>query len=115
MLRTEFGETAIVVGKGGANTCFWQINDNDRHIGFPNKLIGILQRLARQEHLQYRVTHGDSCFNTLSCETALGKVPKSGAFIEGFTEKDGWQRAYNARSSITGDLRWLAVKRGSVR
>lgn len=40
MFLAEFGGTKMLVGKGGANTCFWQFGAGNRQIGYPNELMG---------------------------------------------------------------------------
>ncbi len=106
----EFAGTKLVVGKGGANTMFWQVGDGERKLGYPNDLLVLLDRLGRQECVAYlHAGRDESERRVLSREAALRFVPESGARIYGVTERGEKVVAYAARSNLSGRMSWMKV------
>jgi hypothetical protein len=49
-MLVEFAGTKLLIGKGGANTCFFTFGDGERQIDYPAKMLTLLHRLGRQTH-----------------------------------------------------------------
>lgn len=95
-LLATHGNVLYIVGKGGANTCFYKIGDDERQICYPNDLIEFLTKLAAQKYSSYSIYTKDKKLvkkglNTL--DKALAIIPKSsGMWIVGISSTDNVKR-----------------------
>ena len=110
LLRVEFCETSVTMGRGGFNTCFIIFGDGKRLLDFPNKILEKLDRLGRQAHVRYIVTDGkrEKAFWTLAQATKY--PPRKGLLIQGVGPNGTGNTIYTARSSMRGTMSWIRTK-----
>ena len=97
-LLTEYGGVQYVVGKGGINTAFYKIGDEERQVCYPEELIIFLTNLTKQKYASFaicnkqkQVVYGP--FPELG--KCKGKVPKKpGFYIVGIDERKKLHRLY---------------------
>jgi hypothetical protein len=95
-LLATHGSVLYIVGKGGANTCFYKIGDDERQVCYPNDLIEFLTKLAAQKYSSYSIYTKDKKLvkkgiNTLDKALAIGPVG-SGMWIVGLSSTDNVKR-----------------------
>ena len=101
---------SLLVGRGGANTCFYKFGDRERELDYPNKVLELLDQLARQSHVMYRIRWGTHEYlQYFSRERALKKEPQRGDEMFGVTVNGREELVYEARSAVNGRLRWIGV------
>lgn len=109
-LYMNVGGLQFIVGKGGINTAFYKIGDEERQVCYPHELVTFLTKLAKRKHVAYAVyTKDKKCIfgPTLELETCLKfKKCKPGAFIVGINEHNKLLRLYYSSPGLHA-LQWL--------
>ena len=110
MILAEFAGTKMLVGKGGANTFFWTFGSGDRQIGYPNELLGLLERLGRQKHVLYMlIDAAKTKTEKFSLDELLEAKPRRGDVVFSVS-MDGVQAPlYRARLNIKNEFAWKKV------
>ena len=86
-----------IVGRGGANTCFYKIGEAERKVCYPQELLDFLKQRASDKFVSYSIYTKDKKLvkrNILSLDDALATKPKyAGMWLVGVTPT-GKKRLY---------------------
>jgi len=108
LMTVDVLDRKFMIGRGGANTCFWQVGDSQRHIGYPNDLLTMLDTLAKQGHIGYKIHYRDGrCQTFLARKAALRVSPNDATIIEGINEDNSVNRLFLARKNIGNEAKWI--------
>lgn len=110
MIQVEFLGKKIVVGKGGANTIFYTFGKGKRQICYPDSILKILDKLARQQYVLYRVgSKAEGGVTKFDRDHALAVEPRPGAEIIGVDAKGSKRTVFRAKKDLAGKLKWIKV------
>lgn len=110
MVQVDFLKRKLIIGKGGANTCFYVFGNGKRRICYPNVLLGILDKLVRQPYVVYRVEAGGKTTVRYSSEHATRTAPTTGARIIGVAADGVECLVYRAKRDLSGTLKWIRAR-----
>ena len=103
-----------IVGRGGANTCFYKIGDQERQICYPNDLVKFLTKLASQKYASYSVYSKERKLlkkGFISLDEALAYKPKgAGMWIVGVTQDNKKRKLYYSVSGLRSND-WVKVEK----
>ena len=110
-LVTVAGVTYLV-GKGGANTMFYRINDGSMEYKYPDEMLEIVKSWSGEKYSSYALykgkKKGKNTYATL--DDVRGKVPKeykSNLYIVGETKEGKKTRLFKLHDTLEG-LKWIA-------
>lgn len=109
-MLTTHGGLQYIVGKGGANTCFYTIGTQERQLCYPDELVKVLTRLASQKYACYAIC--DKSKNILrdglqTLEQAKGIKPKrAGLYLVGIDARGKKHRLYYSSAGLV-DNTWV--------
>jgi hypothetical protein len=110
MILAEFAGTSMLVGKAGVNTCFWTFGSGDRQFGYPNELMGLLERLGRQEHVLYMlVDAAKTKTEKFLLSELLEAKPRRGDVVVSVSMDGVEAPLYCARRNIKNEFAWRKV------
>lgn len=107
-LLLSVGGVQYIVGKGGVNTAFYIIGDNERVVCYPYELLDKIKSWSESGFASYMVvdTHYDPPRRKLAptddLEGILDKTPKPGYLIVGIKRDGKKQRLYLAKKTLSG-------------
>jgi hypothetical protein len=105
----EFAGTRIIIGRGGANTCFYTFGSGKRKIDYPTKLLKLLDAYARQAYPLYQIIDSDEIIKTTFSESnAKGTQPERGWTLQGVDVDSNKTILCIARQNVRGKLDWIA-------
>lgn len=99
----------VVVGKGGANTIFFTFGSGKRQICFPDRILAILDKLARQPFVLYTVYVGKGSAVKFDRDHALKVQPLVGSTIMGKTVHGKTATVFRGRKDLSGNVRWMKI------
>jgi hypothetical protein len=106
-MLVEFAGTKILIGKGGANTCFVTLGDGERQIDYPAKLLNLLHRLGRQKHPYYaKIPLRGERTNAFFLSDLLDQPPVSGDTLVGVSVESIKETLYRAKRNARNILFW---------
>lgn len=108
-LLTQVSGLNLLVGKGGVNTAFYVIGDNERKICYPDELLAMLDNMARAKFAVYKVmrTREDIAGVYSTLKEAKASKPIKGFFIIGVTQDSKHRKLYYAASGLVNGT-WAA-------
>lgn len=112
MAHVEYAGTKALVGRGGANTCFYVFGEGERRVDYPAKVLRLLDRLGRQSHALYRVEVDESGRGKtlLSRERAMAVRPRVGWRLTGVDADGAKTIVAVARRDVRGQPSWIPVR-----
>lgn len=112
-LLTSRGSINYIVGKGGVNTCFYVLGENERVVCYPQELVDMLTKLSKEKYSEYVIVNQAKkrlSKAKLTLAEALEIKPKStGAYIVGVTDSGKMSRLYYSSKGLNG-ITWNRFK-----
>lgn len=100
-----------LVGKGGANTMFYRINDGEMKYEYPDKMLDIVKSWSGEKYSAFALykgkKKGKKTYATL--EEAKGKLPKdfvNNLYIVGETKEGKKTRLFKLHDTLSG-VKWI--------
>ena len=89
LLFTVEDGVQYIIGKGGVNTMFYQVGEQERVLCYPEELMNFLEELVKAKYTSYAVHHEPSdrrSSGIISLALALKKKAPVGSYILGFSD-----------------------------
>ena len=110
-LLTQVSGLNLIVGKGGVNTAFYVLGDNERQICYPQDLLDFLETLSKAKFPVYKVMYSRSRIEGVytSEKEAKASPVLDGAFIVGVTFEGKLKKLYSGSKGLM-KKQWLPIK-----
>jgi hypothetical protein len=113
-LLTTYGNLLYIVGRGGANTCFYKIGDSERQVCYPDELVNFLTNLISQKYASYSVYSKERKLikrGFISLDDALAYTPSgAGMWIVGITPDNRKRKLYYSVSGLRSND-WIRLEK----
>ena len=91
-----------IIGKGGVNTMFYQVGENERVLCYPEELMNFLEGLTKAKYTSYAIASHDGeklRVGLVSLEAAKKKKAPVGSYIVGLNDGKA-QRLYKRKKTL---------------
>lgn len=112
------GSITYVVGKGGANTMFYKIGDNEIKYCLPTEMLDKILEWSRRTYVRYAIvnTENNQVMSHANLDVILKKLPKKfGKYnIVGVTASDTTDTLYKLTQAL-GTLAWQPIDTAKIK